>query len=201
MTKYSARKNLKPARLRGISDDQIDQHWKLYEGYVKNANGMIEDLGKAEPGSRAWAELKRRLAFEVNGMVLHEYYFGNLASGSAQDRRGAFVTACTEAWGSPSAWREELAKTAAMRGIGWAILYRDPATDHLFNWWIGDHELYHPAGWHPLLVLDVWEHAYMVDHGADGREAYVKAFFDNVNWDVVEQRLKDSRAGQTPARF
>jgi Fe-Mn family superoxide dismutase len=201
MTKYSVHKNVKPARLRGISDDQIDQHWKLYEGYVKNANGMIEDLAKAEPGSRAWAELKRRLAFEVDGMVLHEYYFGNLASGSAPDKRGALVTACTEAWGSTAAWREELAKTAAMRGVGWAILYRDPATDHLFNWWVGDHELYHPAGWHPLLVLDVWEHAYMVDHGADGREAYVKAFFDNVNWDVVEQRFKDSRAGQTPARF
>ena len=200
-TSYVVRKALKPRGLRGISDDQIDQHWKLYEGYVKNANGLLEELGATPAGSRPWVELKRRAAFEVDGMVLHEYYFGNLVSGSAVDRRSGLVAACTDAWGSLDAWCDDLAATAAIRGVGWAILYRDPAADRLFNWWIGDHELYHPAGWHPLLVLDVWEHAYMVDHGPGGREAYVKAFFDNVSWDVVEQRFKESRAGQTPARF
>jgi Fe-Mn family superoxide dismutase len=198
---YVAHASLKPRGLRGISEDQIDQHWTLYEGYVKNANGLLDAAGAAEPGSRAWAELKRRAAFEINGMVLHELYFGNLASGRTADKRGGLSAACDEVWGSMTAWREDLARTAGIRGIGWAVLYRDPAVGRLFNWWIGDHDLYHPAGWHPLLVLDVWEHAYMVDHGADGRDAYVKAFFDNVAWDVVERRFSDSHAGRTPARY
>jgi len=89
----------------------------------------------------------------------------------------------------------------ALGGVGWAILYRDPATGGLFNWWVSSHEQGHPAGFNPVLVLDVFEHAFMVDHGAGGRDAYIAAFLENVNWEVVEQRHKDSKGGRFTARF
>ncbi|MCI0546107.1 MAG: superoxide dismutase [Candidatus Rokubacteria bacterium] len=197
---YTVQATLKPKALAGISDEQIDQHWKLYEGYVKATNELLADLGKARTGSRTWAELKRRLAFEWDGMALHELYFGNLAAGAALSPGSALATALGATWGDVGAWRKDLTATAAMRGSGWAILYHDAAEDRLFDWWVSDHELGHPAGLNPILVLDVWEHAYMVDHGAGGRAEYVAAFLENVRWEVVEQRFRDSRAGRVVAR-
>jgi Fe-Mn family superoxide dismutase len=196
---YTVQHHLKPRRLVGISDAQIDQHWALYEGYVKNVNALLQELRKLEIGSREWGELKRRAGFELNGMILHEHYFGNLAAGSRLSSGSDLSHALTNAWGTVKVWREDLAKTAAMRGVGWAILYHDPAADRLFNWWVGDHEVNHPAGFHPVLVLDVWEHAWVVDYGVGGREVYIAAFFDNVNWEVVEQRFRTSKAGHVAA--
>ena len=103
-------------------------------------------------------------------MVLHEYYFANLASGSKLSPGSDLAVDLGAAWGSVGAWREDFAKTGGMRGVGWAILYRDPATGGLFNWWVSSHEQGHPAGFNPVLVLDVFEHAFMVDHGAGGRD-------------------------------
>jgi Fe-Mn family superoxide dismutase len=198
---YQVQSHLKPKALVGISDEQIDQHWTLYEGYVKNVNALLEEIERAEPGAATWAELKRRAGFEWNGMALHEYYFGNLAAGGHLSAQSALADELVAAWGNVDAWREQFARTGATRGVGWAILYRDPAARRLFNWWIGDHDLNHPAGCHPILVLDVWEHAWMVDHGAGGRETYIAAFLENVYWEVVEQRHRDSMAGHAPARF
>jgi Fe-Mn family superoxide dismutase len=198
---YKVQKHLKPKALVGISDDQITQHWKLYEGYVENANKLIEAQGKDEPGSPSWAEMKRRLGFEIDGIVLHEYYFGNLATGSSLAAGSALATDLASAWGSLDAWREDFTKTGGIRGIGWALVYHDPATGRLFNWWVSSHEQGHPAGFHPILVLDCFEHAYMVDYGAGGRSKYVAAFLDNVNWEVAEQRFRDSKSGRFTARF
>ncbi len=156
---YSAQKHLKPKALSGISDEQIDQHWQLYEAYVKNTNEILEELGEAESGSHPWSELKRRLGFEFNGMVLHEYYFGNLSAGSSLSPQSALREALAERWADIDAWHNDFAKTGAMRGIGWVILYHEPATGSLFNWWISDHEVNHPAGLNPVLVMDVFEHA------------------------------------------
>jgi Fe-Mn family superoxide dismutase len=80
--KYNIQEHLKPRGLTGISEEQIEQHWHLYEAYVKNTNELLEEIETAEHGSRVWGELKRRLGFEFNGMVLHEYYFANLAAGA-----------------------------------------------------------------------------------------------------------------------
>jgi len=198
---YAVQEHLKPKALTGISDAQIDQHWQLYEAYVKNANELLEDLDKAEAGLRQWSELKRRLGFEFNGMVLHEYYFSNLAAGATLSAQSALATALKEGWGNFPTWREDFAKTGAMRGIGWAILYHDPLADRLFNWWVGDHEVNHPAGLNPILVLDVFEHAWMVDYAAGEKAKYIEAFLENVAWQVVEQRFKDSRELRIPARF
>jgi len=198
--KYPVQEHLKPMALKGISAKQIEQHWKLYEGYVKNTNEALEELDHVRVGSRQWAELKRRLGFEFNGMVLHEYYFGNLAAGASLSPGSVLAAALAEEWGDLPAWREDFAQTAAMRGIGWVILYHDPHSGHLFNWWVSDHEVNHPAGLHPILVLDVFEHAWMVDYGAGEKAKYVEAFLENVNWEIVEQRFKDSVERTAPAR-
>ena len=190
--KYPVQQHLKPLALKGISAKQIEQHWQLYEGYVKNTNELLEELTHARAGSRHWAELKRRLGFEFNGMVLHEYYFGNLAAGAAPSPRGPLAAALAETWGCVLAWSDDFATTAAMRGIGWVILYHDPLGGHLFNWWISDHEVNHPAGLRPILVLDVFEHAWMVDYAASEKARYVEAFLENVNWEVAERRYRDS---------
>ena len=199
--KYEVQEHLKPKALARISEAQIEEHWKLYEGYVKNTNEMLEALAEAEPGSRAWSELKRRLGFEFDGMVLHEYYFGNLAAGAALSPQSDLAGSLAEHWKGLPDWREDFSGTAAMRGIGWVILYHDPAVDRLFNWWVSEHEINHPAGLNPILVLDVFEHAWMVDYGASDKGKYVEAFLDNVAWSVVEQRFKASRAAERPARF
>jgi superoxide dismutase, Fe-Mn family len=191
---YSVRDAFKPRGLKGISNEQIDQHWELYKGYVKNTNELIEELGHAERGSRHWSELKRRAAFELDGMVLHEHYFENLKAGTQLRPRGPLAQSFASAWKTVDDWRADFAATGQIRGVGWAIVYFDGSTGQLFNWWVGDHEIGHPGGWAPILVMDVWEHAYMVDHGANGRKEYVEAFMENVNWDVVERRFEEHRA-------
>jgi Fe-Mn family superoxide dismutase len=133
-------------------------------------------------------------------MALHEYYFGNLAAGRPLRQKSALADALAADWGDLRAWREEFVKTAAMRGIGWVVLYHDPWAGRLFNWWVSDHEINHPAGLTPILVLDVFEHAWMVDYGAGEKGKYVKAFLENVNWEIVEQRFKDSASRLAPAR-
>ncbi len=190
---YKVQEQLKPRSLTGISDAQIEQHWQLYEAYVKNTNDLLEELGASEPGSRHWAELKRRLGFEFNGMALHEYYFGNLAADRSLRQKGALAEAFAAGWGDLRSWREDFAKTAAMRGIGWVVLYHDPSAGRLFNWWVSDHEINHPAGLTPILVLDVFEHAWMVDYAAGEKNKYVDAFLENIGWETVERRFKDSR--------
>ena len=191
---FQVRSALKPSGLKGISDEQIAQHWTLYEGYVKNTNELLAELAKLERGSREWGELKRRTAFEVDGMVLHERYFENLKTGTKIRPRGSLAQALGVGWKSTDEWQKDFTATGMIRGVGWAILYQDNLSGQLLNWWVGDHEIGHPAGWTPVLVMDVWEHAFMVDHGADGRKAYVEAFMENVNWDVVERRFEERRA-------
>jgi superoxide dismutase, Fe-Mn family len=190
---FTVHEALKPHGLKGISEDQIDQHWDLYKGYVKNTNELMAELGQVERGTRHWSEVKRRAAFELDGVVLHERYFENLKAGTHLRPQGQLARSLAASWKSVDDWRADFTATGQMRGVGWAILYFDATTSQLFNWWVGDHEHGHPAGWTPILVMDVWEHAYMVDHGASGRKEYVEAFMENVNWDIVERRFEDHR--------
>ncbi|HZE96076.1 MAG TPA: Fe-Mn family superoxide dismutase [Planctomycetota bacterium] len=168
-----------------IPDALVDAHLKLYSGYVKNVNRLNRSLGEAEPGSPAWSELHRRMGFELNGMRLHELYFENLKPGGASASRdiGEFLS---DSWESVAAWEKEFRAVGAMRGVGWAILYRDPSTDRLSNHWIDLHQNNHPAGFTPILLMDVWEHAYT---GME-RARYIDAFFANLDWEEVEARLK-----------
>ncbi len=204
--KYEVKTALKPAGLNGISEEQINQHWKLYEGYVAQTNALREELetlrkdGKG--GTPLYADRRRRFGFEYNGMVLHEYYFGNLKAGVAEPAEGsALRKALTEQFGSFDAFKEDFTKTGATRSIGWAILYLDPATGALNNHFVQLHEEGNIAGFVPILLMDVWEHAYMVDFGAGGRPDYIKAYMSNVNWQAAEKRFNEAKAGKIPARF
>jgi len=200
MTKvYQSRKELRPRDLTGISEDQIAQHWTLYEGYVKNVNLLnqkINLLSKKGDYGVEFSELKRRLGFEYNGMILHEHYFGALKAGQASLNKNSELSKQFDSvFGGFEGWKKEFAAMGHMRGTGWVILYYDPRQETLTNAWITSHEDGHPAGFMPVLVMDVWEHAYMVDWGADGRPKYVEQFLQNVNWAMVENMFSNLAPG------
>ena len=203
---YEAKTALKPSNLKGISSNQIDQHWKLYEGYVAQSNALkaeLEQLRKeGKGGTPLYADRRRRFGFEYNGMVLHEYYFGNLKAGVPEPASDSpFRKALEAQFGSFEAFKDDFLKCGATRGIGWAILYLDPATGWLTNHFVQLHEDGNVAGFVPILVMDVFEHAYMVDFPATGRPDYMKAYFENVNWAAAEKRFAEASQGKIPARF
>jgi Fe-Mn family superoxide dismutase len=188
--------------LDGISDAQVAEHLKLYAGYVKQVNVLNEQLaerlaaGKASGKDPEFAELTRRLGFEYNGMILHEYYFSNLrrAADPSPPKHGAVTQALSGAFGSVEQWQADFQAMGDMRGIGWVILFQDPATDRITNHWVTLHQDGVPAGFKPLLVMDVWEHAFMRDYQATEKSKYVEAFFRNIDWTVVERRIQDEAA-------
>jgi Fe-Mn family superoxide dismutase len=178
----------------GFSDTLLKNHFTLYQGYVTNTNKvmdlLVSMLEEGKLGSLQYAELKRRMGFEFNGMRLHEYYFENLGgTGPLLHRAGQLGKKLAEDFGSYENWERDFKGTGMMRGIGWAILYQDNETRKLFNQWINEHETGHPAGCIPVLVMDVFEHAYIADYGLK-RVDYIEGFFKNINWRVVERRLK-----------
>lgn len=181
--------------LHGISDETLELHFKLYAGYVKGTNGLTEKLQAMlkdgtidQEETPAYSELTRRLGFEYNGMVLHEYYFENLTRGSDAKAGARFREHAVETFGSFERWKTDFAGIGGMRGVGWAICYQNPQNGRLSNHWVSLHEHGNVAGFRPILVMDVWEHAYLLDHGTE-RAAYVEAFFANVDWGCVEGRL------------
>lgn len=191
---YPVRSNLRPKALAGIGEAQIAQHWKLYEGYVENVNLLNERLAvlaEAADFGPEFAALKRQAGFEYDGMILHERYFGVLKAGQRPLGDGSALSRELEtSFGGYGSWLEEFTAMGKMRGVGWVILYFDPVAAALTNHWIGLHEDGHPAGFVPVLAMDVWEHAYMVDSGADGRVPYVEAFLNNVDWPTVEREFQ-----------
>lgn len=202
MIQYMVREQLKPSGLLGISNEQIEDHWRLYRGYVTQCNRLHEELAdmrSQELGdSQTYADRRRRMGFEYSGMVLHEYYFGNLMAGVALNPNCFFVKSISGQFGSFEAWRTDFINAGRTRGIGWAMTYMDPRTGQINNHFIHSHEEGSIPGFIPILVMDVFEHAYMVDHGADGRGAYINAFFENINWEVVAERFDEVAFGRLP---
>lgn len=191
---YEPKIHLKPHDLQGISNDQIDDHWGLYVGYVNNVNQLNDDLAQLRiqqtPQPLILADRRRRYGFEYNGMVLHEYFFENLTTQAEPLNNDSLLyEAICATWGSFDAWKQDFIQTGKSRGIGWAILYADPYTRQLTNHFIMDHENGPIARFVPILVMDVWEHAYMVDHKAQGRPDYITAFMNNINWKVTAERF------------
>jgi len=125
-------------------------------------------------------------------MVLHEYYFGNLTQQGRGDPGAAsdFCKAAEESFGSYAIWKADFVGVGKMRGVGWAICYQDPVNGRLSNHWITLHEVGNVSGFIPLLVMDVWEHAFLLDYAPSERPAYIEAFFANVDWQAVEARLR-----------
>jgi Fe-Mn family superoxide dismutase len=177
--------------MEGFSETLLKNHFTLYQGYVTNTNKLTELLGgkPADATNPEYAELKRRFGFEFNGMRLHEYYFENLRGKAPLDKSGTLAKKLADAFGSYDTWEQDFRATGAMRGIGWAILYQDDVTGQLVNQWINEHEIGHLAGGRPILVMDVFEHAFITDYGLK-RADYIAAFFKNINWGVMEGRLK-----------
>jgi Fe-Mn family superoxide dismutase len=195
--KYAPQDFSKVRGLSGISDKQLEEHLKLYEGYVKRTNALTEKLfglaneGKAAGADPVYAELTRRLGFEYSGMVNHEYYFANLVGGAqAEPPAGGKLKKALEAsFGKYETWLADFRAVATMPGIGWAMLFQDPNTGWLSNHWISLHQDNVPVGFKPVLVMDGWEHAFMRDFQATERAKYVDAFFKNVNWEAVDKRV------------
>jgi len=190
-------KDFNLAGLNGISDKTLETHFGLYKGYVTNTNTLNEQIsgliknGKAGSADPAFAELTRRLGFEYNGMRLHEYYFGNMtANGKGQpNSETKLMKAITESFGDFETWKTDFVKVGGMRGVGWAITFQDPFTSRISNHWVTLHEDGNPAGFKPILVMDVWEHAFLLDYKPAERPKYIEAFFSNIDWDVVDQRI------------
>lgn len=176
--------------LDGISAEQMEAHYKLYQAYVDNVNKLSDKLHTLEQGSPEWNELKRRFGFEVNGVLMHDLYFENMApKGGALPANSRLAKALEENFGSVANWEADFKSTGKIRGIGWAVLYQCRHSGKLCNYWIGEHEIGHPVGGAPILVMDVWEHAFVGDYKPSERPQYIDAFFKNVNWKVVESRL------------
>jgi len=203
---YKARQfNL--SRLQGISDKTLDVHFKLYEGYVKETNNLtqlitefIQDGNVDQEEMPAYSELTRRLGFEYNGMVLHEYYFDNLKSGGGigdPQKSSQFLKAAESTFGSYEIWKADFVGIGKMRGVGWAICNQNPANGRLSNHWITLHETGNVAGFSPILVMDVWEHAYLLDYKPAERPKYIEAFFSNIDWNAVEKRLKTKQGARS----
>ena len=186
--------------LKGISDQTLEMHFKLYEGYVKETNNLttritefIKDGNVDQEEMPAYSELTRRLGFEYNGMVLHEYYFDNLQKGGGTGdptKSSEFLKAAESTFGSYDIWKTDFVGIGKMRGVGWAICNQNPANGRLSNHWITLHETGNVAGFNPILVMDVWEHAFLLDYKPADRPKYIEAFFSNINWTAVEERLK-----------
>ncbi|HXD32955.1 MAG TPA: Fe-Mn family superoxide dismutase [Pyrinomonadaceae bacterium] len=188
------------SNLKGISDATLEMHFKLYEGYVKETNNLsdrisafIQDGNVDQDEMPAYSELTRRLGFEYNGMVLHEYYFDNLKTGGGSgdpNNTSTFLKAAETSFGSYDIWKADFVGIGKMRGVGWAICYENPANGRISNHWITLHETGNVAGFNPILVMDVWEHAYLLDYKPAERPKYIEAFFSNIDWTTVEGRAK-----------
>ena len=176
--------------MQGFSHKLLKTHITLYQGYVKNTNKLITELNNMEDqSSNCFAELKRRFGWEFSGMRLHEYYFENLLYHEIATEHNQLLNWLCNAFGSFDQWKGEFIKIGQTRGVGWVILYRDNHTGQLFNCWIGEHDKGFLAGCQPLLVMDVWEHAYLCDYGLD-RKSYIESFFNNINWITVMERFQ-----------
>lgn len=190
---YTAKDYAKLLGMAGFSDTLLKNHFTLYQGYVTNTNKVLDALAAmlkdGKTGAPEFAELKRRLGWEFNGMRLHEYYFENLGGKAALDPNGALARKMAASFGSVEAWEKDFRGVGAMRGIGWAVLYEDPTNGQLINFWINEHDTAHPAGCRPILIMDVFEHAFMIDYGLK-RADYIEAFFKNIDWPAAEARLK-----------
>jgi superoxide dismutase, Fe-Mn family len=190
---YTAKDYAKLIGMEGFSETLLKNHFTLYQGYVTNTNKVLDTLAQMlkddKVGTPEFAELKRRVGWEFNGMRLHEYYFENLGGKAPLDQNSSLAKKLAGEFGSYDAWEKDFKATGAMRGIGWVVLYQDSTNGKLVNFWINEHDVSHPAGCNPLLIMDVFEHAFMIDYGLK-RADYIGAFFKNIDWAAVGARMK-----------
>lgn len=171
MKKIFEEKKFNIPKLKGISEKNIEEHLKLYAGYVKNANDL---LGKEE--------YNRRFPFEFNGMRNHEIYFSHFEGGPEPlAENSKFAEAGFDL--------EKFKALALTRGVGWAIVYYDPLSKQLIQSWVDEQHLGQLSTCTPVLALDMWEHSYVADYQPSGKKQYIEDFFANLNWQTVEKNF------------
>lgn len=182
-------------KLNGISEKNIEEHLKLYKGYVANSNLIFNKLSelKSDPEKNTFllGELQRRFGFEFDGMRNHEYFFASLSGGKKEiNINGNLYQKIEKEWGSFENFLGHFKFVATTRGIGWTILYFDKISDKLIITWVDEHHLGQLTGLSPILCLDMWEHSYVYDYPTSEKKKYIEVFFENLNWEVVEENFK-----------
>lgn len=180
--------------LKGISTKNIEEHLKLYAGYVKFTNLIWEKITEymADPEKNAYVigELQRRFGFEFNGMRNHEYYFKSLEKGTKPlPENSQFKKALEKQGLTFDTWIAMFKSLAMTRGIGWAVLYWDRETKQFITTWVDEQHIGQLNGCEMILALDMWEHAYIYDYPTSEKKKYVEAFFENLNWEVIENNF------------
>jgi Fe-Mn family superoxide dismutase len=191
--KYEALNFEKLLGTEGFSNQLLTNHFTLYQGYVTNTNKLLDEFAEIEKQGKAgtpqYAEMKRRFGWEFDGMRLHELYFGNMVKGGAAlDKGSKLYLKIVEEFGSFENWEKAFKAVGTMRGIGWAILYFDPKGNQLVNTWVNEHDAGHLAAAAPIMIMDVFEHAFMIDYGLK-RADYIEAFFKAIDWTAVQRRF------------
>jgi len=191
--------------LKGISAKNIEEHLKLYAGYVKHTNLIrekIEEYLKDQITNQyVIGELERRFSFEWNGVRNHEYYFHSLEGGAKTLPENSLLKKEIEE-NSPlgkesgnektsfDKWLESFKMMALTRGIGWAVLGWDKKTRQLVHIWIDEQHIGQLNGVEWILGIDMWEHSFIYDYPTSEKKKYIDAFFDNLNWEVIEENFK-----------
>lgn len=179
--------------LNNISNDQIEVHLTLYNGYVTRSNKLNDTLAsminEGKTAAAEYQELKRRAGWEHNGVILHELYFDNLSSAGGTGEGSKFASAISKQYGDFATWKADFAASAKMPGIGWVVCYHDPVRGAFDNYWIDRHDVGHPAGYKPVVVIDMWEHAWSAYLKPTEKAKYVDDFFANMNWAAIDGRL------------
>lgn len=184
--------------LKGISAKTIEEHLKLYAGYVKNANLVSTKIGEMwvedkEKHNYAMSELARRFSFEYNGMRNHEVYFDSLSDGVKPLSNGELKKAIEASYGTLDLFLEIFKAMAMTRGVGWAMLWYDKKENRLINSWVDEQHLGQLQGCTPILALDMWEHSFVADYQPSGKKQYVEDFFVNLNWEKVEANFLNAK--------
>jgi Fe-Mn family superoxide dismutase len=181
----------------GISEKTIEEHLKLYSGYVKNANMIMEKMATIDSTTDAYiaGELFRRFSFEYNGMRNHEVYFSSLEGGATPlNPESELGKRLIGLFGSYETFIKEFTALALTRGIGWAVLWYDKKQDSFLASWVDEQHLGQLQGCVPIIALDMWEHSYVADYAPSGKKQYVEDFFKNINWSVAEKYFLDAQS-------
>lgn len=181
--------------LKGISAKNIEEHLKLYAGYVSHSNLVLEkiDSMSADPEANmgVLSGLQKRFGFEYNGMRNHEVYFNSLSgTANALGENSELKKAITTEWGSFEKWLTLFKTIATTRGVGWAMLYYDRREKRLLNAWVDEQHLGQLQDCALILALDMWEHSFVADYQPSGKKQYIEDFFANLNWEIVEENFK-----------
>lgn len=185
----------------GISERTTEEHLKLYSGYVKSANlikDKIAELRKTDEeivkNTYMISELQRRFSFEFNGAKNHEYYFEQFEGGKKTlGEQSPLAEKIIETFGSIDNWLMRFKEISMTRGVGWAVLYFDKKTNSLEHSWVEEQHIGHLAGINIILALDMWEHSYMLDYVPSEKKKYIEAFFENLNYSVLERRFSEAK--------